>query len=101
MSWAWFIAGTPTVVLSRWNADALSVTAFSSELHRNLRRQNNSNDNAETVRQSMLKLRQSKDRTPYDWSGFMILGDPGVIINQVVRFMSATLCDSLLLALRV
>lgn len=73
MSWAWLIAGPPTVVLSRWEADGLSTTAFSSELHRNLRRQN-SNDTAETVRQSMLKLRQSKDRTPYDWSGFMVLG---------------------------
>ncbi|HKY43046.1 MAG TPA: tetratricopeptide repeat protein [Pyrinomonadaceae bacterium] len=71
VSWAWFIAGTPNVVLSRWEADASSVTAFSSEFHRNLRR---SSDTAETVRQSMLKLRQSKDRTPYDWSGFMILG---------------------------
>ena len=75
MSWAWFIAGTPTVVLSRWNADPLAVTAFSSELHRNLRRQNNSNT-AGTVRQSMFKLRQSKDHTPYDWSGFMVLGEP-------------------------
>ena len=76
MSWAWFIAGTPTVVLSRWNGDAPSVTTFSSELHRNLRRQNNSNDTAEAVRQSMLKIRQSKDHTPYDWSGFMVLGQP-------------------------
>jgi len=73
MSWTWFIAGTPAVVLSRWEAGALSTTAFSSELHRNLRR---SSDTAETVRRSMLKLRQSKDHTPYDWSGFMILGEP-------------------------
>ena len=72
MSWAWWIAGTPTVVLSRWEADASSIAAFSSELHRNLRHQNN----ADSLRQSMLKLRQSKDRTPYDWSGFMILGEP-------------------------
>ena len=76
MSWTWFIAGTPTVVLSRWDADSLSVTAFSTDLHRNLRRQNNSTNTAEAVRQSMLKLRQSKDHTPYDWSGFMVLGDP-------------------------
>ena len=76
MSWAWFIAGTPSVVLSRWNADALTVTAFSTELHRNLRRQTNSTNTAEAVRQSLLKLRQSKDHTPYDWSGFMVLGEP-------------------------
>ncbi len=75
MSWTWFIAGTPTVVLSRWNADAQTKTAFSTELHRNLRRQNNSNP-AEAVRQSILKIRQSKDSTPYDWSGLMNLGVP-------------------------
>ena len=73
MSWAWWIAGTQGVVLSRWEADSSSANTFSSELHRNLRRSSNT---AETVRQSMLKLRQSKDRTPYDWSGFMILGEP-------------------------
>ena len=69
MSWAWFVAGTPSVVLSRWQAN--STSEFSSELHRNLRR---STDNAESLRQTMLKLRQSK--TAHDWSGFMLVGQP-------------------------
>ena len=73
MSWAWFVAGTPTVVLSRWESDASSTTDFTSELHRNLRR---SNDYAESLRQSVLKLRHSKTASPYDWSGFMVLGKP-------------------------
>ncbi len=67
MSWAWFVAGTPTVVLSR--GPSSSTSEFSSELHRNLRR---SSDNAEALRQTMLKLRQSKNV----WSGFILLGDP-------------------------
>lgn len=73
MSWAWFVAGTPTVVLSRWEVEAPSATAFSSELHRNLRR---SSDYSESLRQSVLKLRHSKTASPYDWSGFMVLGKP-------------------------
>ena len=73
MSWAWFVAGTPTVMLSRWQVDAPSSTEFSSELHRNLRR---SNDYAESLRQSVLKLRHSKAASAYDWSGFMVLGKP-------------------------
>ena len=73
MSWAWFVAGTPAVVLSRWQVDEPSSTAFSSELHRNLRR---SNDHAESLRHSVLKLRHSKPASPYDWSGFMVVGKP-------------------------
>jgi tetratricopeptide (TPR) repeat protein len=72
MSWTWWIAGPSAVVVSRWEADTLSQTAFSLELHRNLRRQNTS----ESVRRSMLKLRQLKDPHSDDWSGFMILGEP-------------------------
>ena len=73
MSWSWFVAGTPTIVLSRWQVDAPSSTEFSSELHRNLLR---SNDYAESLRQSVLKLRHSKTASAYDWGGFMVLGKP-------------------------
>ena len=73
MSWSWFVAGTPTVILSRWQVDEPSSTEFSSVFHRTLRR---SNVNAESLRQSVLKLRHSKTASPYDWSGFMVLGKP-------------------------
>jgi tetratricopeptide (TPR) repeat protein len=72
-SWAWFVAGTPAVVVGRWEVDDSSATAFSSELHRNLRR---SNDYSEALRRSVLKLRHSKTAGPYDWSGFMVMGRP-------------------------
>ena len=73
MSWAWFVAGTPTVVMSRWQVDEPSATVFSSELHRHLLR---SNDYSESLRQSILKLRHSKTASAYDWSGFLVLGKP-------------------------
>lgn len=72
MSWAWFVAGTPTVILSRWQVDAESVKEFSSDLHRNLRCSSNP---AATLHQTILKLRQAKSRNSYEWSGFMIVGD--------------------------
>lgn len=79
-SWAWFVAGTPTVMLSRWNVDAPIVLEFASELHRKLRSQTNKsgpNSNAEALRQSTLKLRRSPGlENPYDWSGFMVIGLP-------------------------
>ena len=73
MSWAWFVAGTPSVVMSRWEVDAPLATAFSSELHRNLRR---SNDYSQALRQSVLKLRRSHTASAYDWSGFIVMGKP-------------------------
>ena len=80
MSWAWFVAGTPTVMLSRWNVDEALIPEFTAELHRRLRSSNNKSgpdSNAEALRQSTLKLRQSlKDDNPHDWSGFMVMGDP-------------------------
>lgn len=80
MSWAWFVAGTPTVMLSRWNVDAPIVLEFASELHRKLRSQTNKsgpNSNAEALRQSTLKLRRSPGHeNPRDWSGFMVIGVP-------------------------
>ena len=80
MSWAWFVAGTPTVMLSRWNVEAPIVLEFSSELHRKLRSHANKsgpNSNAEALRQSALKLRRSPGHeNPHDWSGFMLIGVP-------------------------
>jgi CHAT domain-containing protein len=78
MSWAWFVAGTPTVMMSRWNVDAPIVLEFASGLHRNLRsRKRGQNSNAEALRNSVLKLRGSPGHeNPHDWSGFMVMGDP-------------------------
>jgi CHAT domain-containing protein len=70
MSWAWFVAGTPNVTLSRWSADALIVQDFAAEFHRNLRLRKS---NAEALREAMLKLRNANVR---DWGGFMIMGTP-------------------------
>ena len=46
-SWAWFVAGTPTVVLNRWKANS-----------------------------EILELQRSKNGHPYDWSGLIVIGNP-------------------------
>ena len=73
LSWAWFVAGTPAVVLSRWPAEPSDAADFITEFHRGLRQTKNSH--TQTLRESVLKLKRSPGReNPYHWSGFMVLG---------------------------
>lgn len=67
MSWAWFVAGSPNVVLNRWEGNSAELL---SELHRRLK---TSEPNAEQLRQVMLKLRRQAG--PSLWAGYMFLGN--------------------------
>ena len=69
MSWAWFVAGTPNVMVSRWSVDPLVVQEFAAEFHRNLRMRKS---NAEALRDSMRRIKTST----YDWGAFILIGAP-------------------------
>lgn len=69
LSWSWFLAGTPSVVLSRWETEAASE--MTSEFHRQVK----DHSYAEALRAGALRLKRSTTRShPADWSAFMILG---------------------------
>jgi tetratricopeptide (TPR) repeat protein len=55
LSWAWFVAGTPAVVLNRWEGNS---TEFIPELYQ--------------LRQKMLRVRRGQ--TPSQWANYMFLG---------------------------
>lgn len=67
LSWAWFVAGTPAVVLNRWEGNDAE---FIYDLHQRLK---TTAPNAEHVRQAMLKLRRREP--PSHWAGYMFLGN--------------------------
>jgi CHAT domain-containing protein len=67
LSWAWFVAGTPAVVLNRWEGDSAE---FLSEVHQRLK---TTEPNPEQLRQAMLRLRRSE--TPSHWVRYMFLGN--------------------------
>ncbi|MDQ2856858.1 MAG: CHAT domain-containing protein, partial [Acidobacteriota bacterium] len=79
LEWAWFVAGTPTLLLSRWEVQSPGVTQLLTEFHTRLRslgKANRSEARAEALRQSVLTLRRSSTyQHPYYWSGFALLGD--------------------------
>ena len=79
LEWSWFVAGTPSMLLSRWEVESPGVTQLMAEFHARLRSQSKvkrSYTTADALRQSALTLRRSSDyQHPYYWSGFALLGD--------------------------
>ena len=90
LSWAFFVAGCPTTVVSQWQVDSASTTELMIQFHKNLLSgaasvpnadQNStlgrpSARKAEALRQAMLTLlRDNRFRSPYYWAGFALVGD--------------------------
>ncbi len=80
MSWALFVAGVPTVVVSNWKVSSSSTTELMLNFHRNLkaggRGANAPMAKAEALRRASLSLLNSPDyRHPFYWAGFSLFGD--------------------------
>jgi CHAT domain-containing protein len=80
MSWALFVAGAPTTVVSQWKVESASTTQLMLEFHRNLKAamQNpkSSMTKAKAMQQASIKLLKSgKYSHPFYWAGFVVVGD--------------------------
>ncbi|MCU1267466.1 MAG: Tetratricopeptide 2 repeat protein [Acidobacteria bacterium] len=78
LSWAFFLAGAPTTVVSQWSVDSKSTAKLMVEFHRQLLGTNvqpHHRTKAEALRQAALKLLQSAPtRHPFFWAGFIVVG---------------------------
>ena len=76
MTWALFVAGSPTTVVSQWKVESASTTELMLEFHRALRAQNSKMTKAQAMQAAALKLLKSADyQHPFYWAGFVIIGD--------------------------
>jgi CHAT domain-containing protein len=80
MSWAWFVAGCPTTVVSQWEVDASSTRQLMVEFHRGLAKRSGTGgaalSKAESLRLAALSLlKGTKYRHPFYWAAFVIVGD--------------------------
>lgn len=80
MTWALFVAGSPTTVVSQWKVESASTTELMLDFHKNLRGgAGNSKETlskAQALRQAALKLlRGGEYRHPFYWAGFVLIGD--------------------------
>jgi CHAT domain-containing protein len=79
MSWALFVAGSPSVVVSQWKVDSARTTDLMLEFHRNLLRKlatgGPAMSKAEALRAAALKLLHGQYNHPAYWAGFVIIGN--------------------------
>ncbi len=80
LTWALFVAGSPTTVVSHWKVDSVSTTQLMLEFHRNLRKEMNSGKKeigaARALQQAAMKLLRSNEyRHPFYWAAFVVMGD--------------------------
>ena len=73
LSWAFFVAGCPTTVVSQWSVEAESTSRLMVEFHRNLLA---GLTKAEALRRAELKLLKDdvRYRRPYYWAPFVVIG---------------------------
>jgi CHAT domain-containing protein/tetratricopeptide (TPR) repeat protein len=79
MSWAVFVAGSPTVVVSQWKIDSDRTAELMIQFHENLLRRKRGNQpamtKAEALRSAALKLRRSRYSHPFYWAAFVLIGN--------------------------
>jgi CHAT domain-containing protein len=73
LTWALFVAGCPTAVVSQWKVESPSTAVLMIEFHRNLRL---GIGKAEALRRASLKLlRTGEYQHPVYWAAFVVVGD--------------------------
>jgi CHAT domain-containing protein len=82
LTWAFFVAGSPTTVVSQWSVESESTTELMLNFHRNLKGPGAGSQyamtKAEALRQAQLKLLRTKRyQHPFFWAGFVVVGDGG------------------------
>lgn len=80
MSWAMFIAGVPTMVVSQWKVEAAGTKELMVNFHRGLVREDGGAKRkmrkAEALRGAAMKLMKTAGtRHPFYWAGFVLVGD--------------------------
>lgn len=74
LSWAFFVAGVPTAVVSQWKVDSMSTSELMLEFHGSLQ----TRGAKESLRKAMLELTKNKQYNhPFYWAAFVVVGEGG------------------------
>jgi len=80
LSWAFFVAGTPTTVVSQWKVESQSTTELMTAFHRARQAELRSESpfaTARSLRRAELQLlRTSRYAHPFYWAPFVVVGNP-------------------------
>jgi CHAT domain-containing protein len=80
LTWAMFIAGVPSTVVSQWKVESASTRDLMLAFHRRMRESSgaaqSSATKAEALRHAALKLMKNPETShPFYWAGFVLVGD--------------------------
>ncbi len=76
LSWALFVAGVPSTLVSQWKVESSSSRDLMLSFHRGLRNQTHPLTKAEALRQAVLPLlKNPRTDHPFYWAGFVLVGD--------------------------
>ncbi len=75
LSWAFFVAGNRSILVSQWKVNSHSTTQFVMSFYSNLKPENGQMRLAESVRNAQLTLLKTSDyRHPFYWAPFVLFG---------------------------
>lgn len=74
MSWAFFVAGVPTMVASQWKVDSASTAKLMIDFHKRLREETTTSKAAILQQASLALMKDPRYRHPYFWAGFVLMG---------------------------
>lgn len=80
LTWAMFVAGVPTTVVSQWKVEAASTRDLLVDFHRGLRARPQSGKTGESKAQALRHaalsvMRHPETSHPFYWAGFVLVGD--------------------------
>jgi CHAT domain-containing protein/Tfp pilus assembly protein PilF len=75
LTWALFVAGSPSVLVTQWKVDAASTTDLMIEFHRAWRGGAGAVSKARALQIAQLNLLHKPGSHPFEWAGVMLMGD--------------------------
>lgn len=75
MSWAFFVAGTRSMVVSQWRVNSASTAQLMKTFYQALAMRPDAANKSEALRQASLRLlKDARYRHPFYWAGFVLVG---------------------------
>src|ERR1044072_4323946 len=73
MSWAFFVAGTRSMVVSQWRVNSASTSQLMKNFYEALALRRNGGNKSEALREASIRLlKRPRYRHPFYWAGFVL-----------------------------
>lgn len=78
MSWAFFVAGTRSMLVSQWKVNSTSTAKLMTNFYDSLKANHSQTKKAQALRQSALRVMKDQGfHHPFYWAGFVLVGSNG------------------------